>query len=107
MRLRRTPRNPTGEMSILEHLIELRSRLVKSSLAFLVATIVSGVWLYGPALDQLLSAYCQVPATYRRLPGGGPDTCTLLATTPLEGFSIRIRLALVLGLILAMPVVAF
>jgi hypothetical protein len=35
-RLRRPPANPTGEMSILEHINELRSRLVKSAVALVV-----------------------------------------------------------------------
>ncbi|HET9292403.1 MAG TPA: hypothetical protein VFQ49_15110, partial [Actinomycetes bacterium] len=42
MRLSRRPRaNPTGEMSILEHIGELRNRLAKSCAALVVATLVA------------------------------------------------------------------
>ena len=42
MRLSRRPRaNPSGEMSILDHVGELRNRLVKSCAALVVATLVA------------------------------------------------------------------
>src|SRR5919201_4257001 len=105
MRLRRAPANPGAEMTILEHLLELRNRLVKSAIALTVTTLVAVFWLYEPALRFITSSYCQIPAKYLITSGRG--RCGLLATGPLDALGIRIRLSLVLGLVLAMPVIAY
>ncbi len=66
MRLSRRPRaNPSGEMSILEHIGELRSRLVKSCVALVVTTTVAFAFLYNPVLDFVLRSYCGLPASVR------------------------------------------
>ena len=108
MRLTRRPRvNPSGEMSILEHIGELRSRLVKSCAALVVATIVAFWLLYDPVLSFLLRSYCQLPERYRFATATGEAGCGLAALSPLEPFSIRIRVSLTVGLLLAMPFIAF
>ena len=106
MRLSRRPRaNPTGEMPILEHIGELRNRLAKSCAALAVATVAAFFLLYEPVLDFLLRSYCELPASVRvPVADGG---CRLAAFSPLEPLSIRLRLSLTIGLLLAMPVVAY
>ena len=87
---------PKAEASTLvEHLGELRSRLVKALIALAVGGVV-GFLLYEPVLDLLLRPYCDVK--------GGAD-CRLVVTDPIEGFSTRIKLSAYLGLLLALPVV--
>ena len=108
MRLSRRPRgNPTGEMSILEHIGELRGRLVKSCAALVVATVVAFFFLYEPVLDFVLRSYCQLPASVRIGTSASDGGCRLAALSPLEPLSIRLRLSLTIGLLLAMPVVAY
>lgn len=87
---------PTGEMPLLEHLAELRGRILKS----VVAVAVGGVacWFLYPAIfDVLLGPYCG-------LQGASVDDCRLLQTEPLEAFSIRLKIAGYGGIALAMPV---
>ncbi len=60
--LRRPRANPSGEMSILEHIGELRNRLAKSCAALVVATVVAFSVLYEPVLDFVLRSYCSLPA---------------------------------------------
>jgi sec-independent protein translocase protein TatC len=105
-RWRRLRDNPEGEMSILEHIAELRDRLVRSVVALLVTTIAAFVWLYDPVLHFLTRAYCEIPVKYLP-PGTTPGNCKLLVLGPMGGFSARIRVSLTLGLVLAMPYVAF
>lgn len=93
-------------MSILEHIAELRDRLVRSVIGLFVTTIAAFVWLYDPLLHFLTRAYCQIPLKYLP-PGMSPNNCKLLVLGPLGGFSARIRLALTAGLVLAMPYIAF
>jgi sec-independent protein translocase protein TatC len=108
VRLSRRPRpNPAGEMSILEHIGELRSRLLKSCVALLVATVAAFALLYEPVIDFLLRSYCALPASARIGSVAEDGGCRLAALSPLEPLSIRIRVSLTVGLLLAMPFVAF
>jgi sec-independent protein translocase protein TatC len=108
VRLSRRPRaNPTGEMSILEHIGELRNRLAKSCVALVVATLVAFSLLYEPVIDFLLRSYCALPATARIGSVAEDGGCRLAALSPLEPLSIRIRVSLTVGLLLAMPFIAF
>jgi len=92
-------------MSLLEHIAELRDRLVRCGVALAVATTVSFALLYEPLLHFLTKSYCDLPASYRSGTFGG--SCRLAALGPLDPLAIRIRVALVAGLVLAMPYLAF
>jgi sec-independent protein translocase protein TatC len=108
VRLSRRPRdNPTGEMTILEHLGELRNRLVKSCAALVVATVAAFFLLYEPVLDFVLRSYCALPPSVRIGTTAADGGCRLAALSPLEPLSIRIRLSLTVGLLLAMPFIAY
>jgi sec-independent protein translocase protein TatC len=106
MRLRKAPANPGAEMSILEHVAELRDRLVKSCVALTVTTLLSAFVLYDRTFSYITRSYCQIDPRYRIATAAGHG-CGLLAQSPLDGIGIRIRLSLVLGLILALPVIAY
>ena len=94
-------------MTILEHLAELRDRLIKSCAALVITSLVAFFVLYNPALKLLTTSYCHLPAKYRFANAAGVARCQLLATSPLDPFGIRLRVSAVLGLALAMPIVAF
>ena len=87
-------------MSIMEHLRELRVRIVRSLLAVVIGVIV------------ILATYDPVKKfrtqPYRNLCSTNPDfNCdgSLFALGPLDGFSARMKVAAYGGLILALPVV--
>jgi sec-independent protein translocase protein TatC len=86
-------------MSVVEHLTELRKRLVISILAVVLGGVVAFA-LYNHILDFLLDPYCKLP---RRPPG----PCTLFITDPLEGFATRLKVSTWTGLFVASPVVLF
>lgn len=83
-------------MSIIEHLTELRNRLIISAVAIAVGAVVAFT-LYDRILDFLVDPYCAT------LPAG--ERCTLYITDPLEGFATRLRVATWGGFLLASPVV--
>ena len=94
-------------MSILEHIGELRNRLAKSCAALVITTVVAFAVLYEPVLDFVLHSYCQLPAS-RRVGSSAADAgCRLAALSPLEPLSIRLRVSLTVGLVLAMPLIAY
>ena len=86
-------------MSLVEHLTELRSRILKALAAVLVGAVV-GFFLYNRVLDFLVEPYCDVKREHQ--PGA---SCRLVVTDPLESFSIRLKLSTYLGLLFASPVV--
>ncbi len=86
-----------ARMSLMEHLTELRDRLIKVVIAVVLGMIVAFL-LYDPIFDTLIQPYedsCNRSIT----------ECNLLATDPLEGFGVRMKLALYGGIFFAMPVI--
>ena len=79
-------------MSLVEHLEELRSRIIVVALTVGVAA-VAGFFLAEPAIAILLNAL--------------PDGSELIQLRVLEGLGVQIRLALFIGLALAMPVILY
>jgi sec-independent protein translocase protein TatC len=88
-------------MTLTEHLVELRSRLVRALFALGIGTVV-GYLLFPQVLDYLIQPYCSVLQDLR--PG---DNCSLVALRPLEPFSVRIRTSLVIGLFIGGPVIFY
>ena len=86
-------------MSVVEHLTELRSRLVVALVAVALGALVAFL-LYDRILDFLIQPYCN-------LPGRPPGRCTLFIQDPLEGFATRLKVATYGGLFLASPVVFY
>lgn len=90
-----TEADDPSRMSLMEHLGELRDRIIKVALAVVVGMVVA--WIFYPQIqDVLLRPYCDL---------SGVDDCRLLQTEPLEGFSVRLRIAGYGGVAMAMPVI--
>ena len=80
-----------GPMTVLEHLVELRQRLIKAILSLVITTLVS--LLFTRRLLILLTA----------LMGDNLPQ----ATRPTETIVIYFKVALIGGLVLAMPVIVY
>ena len=80
-------------MSLVEHLSELRQRIIVAAIAVVLGGIVAFIF-YGRILDFLIGPYTEIT---------GRDT--LLITDPLEGFTTRLKIAGFGGLALASPIV--
>jgi sec-independent protein translocase protein TatC len=80
-------------MSLVEHLTELRQRLIVSIVAIAVGATIAFLF-YGHILNFLAAPYRQVTHKQR-----------FIVTDPLEGFVIRLKIAAYGGVVLASPVV--
>ena len=87
---------PGGQMSFLEHLDELRKRIVHALLAVAVGVLV-GFFFIDRIAEFLLTP------TRRILPPGS----RMIYTQPGEAFSFDVQIALIAGVVFASPVIAY
>ena len=107
---RRQHKSVDGTMSLMEHLYELRRRLVFATLGIVLGTIIGFIWftvaipaLHIPSLSAILiNPYCSVPSPPRVAFNG--NGCDLLATTPFSPLQIRFKAALMAGFVFSSPV---
>ncbi len=91
---RRSEARPKPDsMTLVEHLTELRSRVLVSAAAFVVAGTVAFL-VYPWILSFLQHPYCEI----------SPHHCGFYITGPLDGLALRIKIAAYGGLVLASPV---
>jgi sec-independent protein translocase protein TatC len=94
----RRRKQKAATMTVMEHLGELRTRLIISALAFTVAAVVVFV-VYEPILEALRQPLCSLDRDLL-----GELGCKLQTFKPTEGLVIRIKIASMGGMILASPI---
>jgi len=111
---KRKNRPSPDSMTLGEHLGELRRRVIICVIAFVIAATIA-VIAYEPILHFLLRPLCSVDATTTHGTAKGASSllvasngsCNLFVTSPLDGLSLRVKIALFGGLVLASPVILF
>ncbi len=111
MKLRRRNRpavSPTGEMTLFEHLAELRMRIIRAALAIMLGTILVIAfydqvmrWLTRPYVNLCVRRgpeFCGLP------PDADPRDVSLVILDPIEGFATRMKVSFYGGVVLALPV---
>jgi sec-independent protein translocase protein TatC len=88
--------SPGAKMSFLEHLDELRKRIVNAAVAVGVGILISFTFI------SRIYSFLMAP-TMRQLPPGS----RLIYTEPGEAFSLYIQLAMIVGTILASPFIMY
>lgn len=86
-------------MPLVDHLRELRSRLVKASLAIIAGMVVG--WIYYDAIFKWLSAPFEVVVNQARAEG---RDITLALTGVADPFVLQLQISAVTGLLLSSPV---
>jgi sec-independent protein translocase protein TatC len=95
---RRSEARPKPDsMTLVEHLNELRSRVLACAVAFVVTATVAFVF-YPHILSFLQHPYCEIRP---------PHGCKFYITGPLDGLALRVKIAAYGGLFLASPVLLF
>ena len=104
------PKSSADAMTLVAHLEELRRRLMWCALALVGAGIIVFA-LYNRIFDLMVSPYCDL---VRHTKGFGVQggtrivrQCSLVTLSPLEGFSVRLRVAGYGGVVLASPVLLY
>ncbi len=93
--------DPTATMSVVDHLRELRDRLVWSLLAVAIGAVLCFIF-FEPIIHLMVQPYRDATAT-KLMPEGKP----LIFTGPLEAFATRLKVSAYGGFIVASPLVFF
>ncbi len=93
-----------GRMTLMEHLTELRNRIVISVVAVAIAAII-GFIIY-PQLMDFLATPLREATKNTRCNGGPKGSCSRLITTDyLQPFIVRLKLASYFGIFASSPIV--
>ncbi|MBO0824463.1 MAG: twin-arginine translocase subunit TatC [Actinobacteria bacterium] len=109
--------NPEARMPLLEHLRELRSRVLKAGIA-LTAGSVAGwyLWQWGPngrngVWPFIKAPYCRAQATMGQVPdkvvhsvGTIGANCHMYVTGPFDSLFLRLQICIAVGVIISSPV---
>ncbi|MEO3784279.1 twin-arginine translocase subunit TatC [Actinocorallia sp. B10E7] len=91
--------NPEGRMPLLDHLRELRNRVVKALLGLLAGMVVG--WLLKEEVWEILKEpFCQVPQSHDL---NGTD-CSLVVNGIFSSFFLNVKIAFIVGAIVSSPV---
>ena len=89
-------------MSVLDHLRELRRRLIIMVLLVGAGAVVGWV-VYEPVLHFLEHPYCSVPAKHRYHGTSDGQSCELIYTGVLDGFTTRLKVSVIAGAVFTGP----
>ncbi len=85
---------------LIEHLAELRTRLIRASMAFIVAMVISFAF-WNPIFNFLTHPLCNAMAER------GHEDCGLILIKLQEGFFVAISISLLGGLALSFPYISY
>jgi sec-independent protein translocase protein TatC len=91
--------NPEGRMPLVDHLRELRSRVIKIALAIIAGAIISLVF-YHQLWDFMQRPYCQAVG-YCKLNVIGHS---LIFNNVTDGFNFRIKVSVIAGAVISSPI---
>jgi sec-independent protein translocase protein TatC len=88
--------NPEGRMALLDHLRELKNRLIKSAIGILLGA-VAGWFLYEPVVNSLSDPLVKIAQETKR-------TAVLNFASVADPFDFKLRIAIQIGLVLSSPI---
>lgn len=103
---RKNPEQREGSMSLIDHLKELRHRLIMCMWA-LAAGSIAGFFLYSPAMRFIKSPYCDFLRDHPEKAPFQQEGCSLIFLGAIDGFLITVKVIVFLALVVALPVILF
>ena len=98
--------NPEARMPLMEHIRELRNRVIKIAIAITVGSVIG--WLvYKYVWNFIEQPFCKLPARSRYIPGvHNTGSChqQLIVTGLFDGLFLKLQISIAVGVILASPV---
>jgi sec-independent protein translocase protein TatC len=102
---RRTPDRETDSMTVMEHLEELRRRIVICMIAITAGAVLA--WpVYGPFMRLIQKPFCQyvlaLPVSQRP-----PAGCNLVFLNLLDGMFVKLEVVLYLAIAISLPILLY
>ncbi len=101
--------NPEGRMPLLEHIRELRNRVIKAAIA-VTAGSIAGWFVYPWVWNFVKAPYCKaqiaspVASALARSAGALGPHCQLYVTGVFDAFFLRMQIAIATGAIISLPI---
>ena len=96
----KAPTDDDGRMSLMDHVRELRNRIVKILLAVIAGTVV-GFIFFDPIWRFMTGPFCRLPQAYKITNGA---SCSLVVNGVLDGFFINLKVAMIFGAVVSAPI---
>ncbi|HZB02002.1 MAG TPA: twin-arginine translocase subunit TatC [Actinomycetota bacterium] len=103
---RKTVGEQPGQMTLIEHLRELRHRLIMCLWALAVGAIV-GFFLYEPAMRLIQAPYCDFLRDNPDKAAFASGRCLLVFLSAIDGFLITVKVIVFLALVIALPILLY
>ncbi|MBA3363113.1 MAG: twin-arginine translocase subunit TatC [Actinobacteria bacterium] len=103
---RKSPEEREGAMSLIDHLKELRRRLLICIWALLAGS-VAGFFLYEPVMRLIKSPYCDFLRDHPDKSPFAQEGCSLIFLGAIDGFLITVKVIVFLALLAALPVLLY
>jgi len=97
--------NPQARMPLMEHLRELRNRVIKIAIAITIGAII-GWLIYQPVFRFIEAPFCRLPASIRLIPGAAGGSCSnrLFVTGIFDALFLKLQISIAVGVIMSSPV---
>jgi len=96
--------NPEARMPLMEHIRELRNRVVKIIIVVTIGSVI-GWYIYPHVWHFIEAPYCRLPAKTRGTTDfTGAKSCKLIVTGVFDALFLKLQVAIVTGVILTMPI---
>jgi sec-independent protein translocase protein TatC len=102
IRLPGSRQNPDGSMPLMEHIRELRNRVFKALLFIAIGAVV-GWYIYPHVWHFIEQPYCRLPIQHQVQITGNGKGCHLFVTGVFDSLFLRLKLAIITGVIVASP----
>jgi sec-independent protein translocase protein TatC len=102
--LRRSEEERTGSMTVMEHLEELRHRIIVCVVAVGVCAIAAW-FLYEPVKELLRGPFCDYVTAHPEV--RPPAGCDLVFNSPIDAFLVKLKMVGFIALGIALPVVMY
>jgi sec-independent protein translocase protein TatC len=98
--------NPEARMPLMEHIRELRNRVVKIAIVIAIGSVI-GWFIYPHVWHFIEQPFCRLPASSREVPGLRPTgSCRqqLYVNGLFDAFFLKLQISIAIGVILSCPV---
>src|SRR3982750_2617142 len=101
---RKSPEQRAGEMTVVEHLQELRRRIIICVWAVAISGIAAW-FLYGPFKELLRKPYCDF--VVQNPQNASTNGCDLVVTGPVDPMLVKLKIVLFIAVAIALPILLY